>query len=183
MPRSWSSGRRAIGRWPDFASPFCAGALLVDPDDRAVDDGVLEIGITRQATEDPLEYTLHRPSAEALEDRIPVPERLMQIAPWRSRTRNPKYRLNKQSVVGARAPRVAGLTRKQRRNPRPLLVAQNTSIQAWSPFSNLESDFAPERNPSRAAECQHALAGSPATPKDRARASLLHRSPAEYAGV
>jgi hypothetical protein len=39
-----------------------------------------------------------------------------------------------------------------------LLVAQNISIQGWSPFSNLESDFAPERNPSRAAECQHALA-------------------------
>jgi hypothetical protein len=38
-----------------------------------------------------------------------------------------------------------------------LLVAQNTSIQGWSPFSNLESDFAPERNPSSAAECQHAL--------------------------
>src|SRR6476469_3177948 len=74
-----------------------------------------------------------------------------------TRTRNPKSRLNKQSVVGARAPRVAGLTRKQRRNPRPLLVAQNTSIQAWSPFSNLESDFAPERNPSHATECQHAL--------------------------
>ena len=44
-----SSGRRAIGRWPDFESPPCAGTIPVDPDDGAVDDRVLEVRIIRQA--------------------------------------------------------------------------------------------------------------------------------------
>ena len=34
-----------ITRLPDFESPFSAGAMLVDPDDRAVDHGVFEIRI------------------------------------------------------------------------------------------------------------------------------------------
>ncbi|MGH6869079.1 MAG: pentapeptide repeat-containing protein, partial [Methylocella sp.] len=34
---------RDEARWPDFESPFCAGAMLADPDDRAVDDRVFEV--------------------------------------------------------------------------------------------------------------------------------------------
>jgi len=45
-PGFWSSGRRAIDRWPDFESPFCAGAMLVDPNDCAVDHRVLEIRVS-----------------------------------------------------------------------------------------------------------------------------------------
>jgi hypothetical protein len=34
------------GQWPDFASPFCAGAVLADPDDHAVDVRIFEIRVT-----------------------------------------------------------------------------------------------------------------------------------------
>jgi hypothetical protein len=37
---------RAGGQWPDFACPFCADAVLADPDDRAVDDRIFEIRVT-----------------------------------------------------------------------------------------------------------------------------------------
>jgi len=40
-------GRQAAARSPDFESPFCAGAMLVDPDDGAVDERVFEIRIAR----------------------------------------------------------------------------------------------------------------------------------------
>ena len=46
-----SSARLAIGRWPDFESPPCAGAMLVDPDDGAVDDGVFEVRVGGQQLE------------------------------------------------------------------------------------------------------------------------------------
>jgi hypothetical protein len=46
LRRSWWSGHLATGQWPDFESPFCADAMLVDPDDRAVDDRVFEIQVT-----------------------------------------------------------------------------------------------------------------------------------------
>lgn len=36
---------RASGLWPDFESPFSAGAMLVDPDERAIDEDIFEIGV------------------------------------------------------------------------------------------------------------------------------------------
>ena len=81
--RSWSSARRATCRWPDFESPFCAGAVPVNLDDRPVDERVFEIGIFRQRRENSLEHALDRPSAEALPHRGPLAERIREIAPWR----------------------------------------------------------------------------------------------------
>ncbi len=132
--------------------------MLVDPDDSAVDHCVFKVRIAGQATENPFEGALQRPSAETLEDRIPVPETRVQIAPRRACPGNPKHRFEKESVVVARATGVADLARQQRRNPLPLCIVQDSAIQDWPPFSSLESDLEPEGNPLRSNECQQALA-------------------------
>ena len=121
--------------------------MLVDPDDGAVDHHVLEVQVSGQNTENPFEYALHCPSSEALEDRIPVPELGMQIAPRRAGPSNSQNRFQKPPVVGAGATGIARLAGEERRNPLPLVVVQYPSVQAWSPFSSLESDFAPKGNP------------------------------------
>jgi hypothetical protein len=61
--------------------------------------------------------------------------------------RDPKNRFEKAPVVVAAPTRIAGLAGKKRRDPLPLRVAQNTSNQGSSPFSNLESKFQSHGNP------------------------------------
>src|SRR6185437_7732627 len=131
--------------------------MLVDPDDRAIDDRVLEIRVAGQALEDVLEDALQRPPAEALEDRVPVPELAMEIAPGRSGASKPQHRFEKAPVILPGAAGVADFPGKQRRDPLPLCVAQDASIQGWPPFSSLESDFAQKGNPLCTYECQQAL--------------------------
>jgi hypothetical protein len=81
----------------------------VDPDDGAIDDRVLEIGIAGQARENPLEAALQGLSAKALEDRVPVAECRGQVAPRRARARDPQYRFQEQPVVLSRPTRITGL--------------------------------------------------------------------------
>lgn len=101
------SGRHASGLWPDFESPFCAGAMLVGPDERAVDEDIFEIRILAERLEDPLPDPLLRPAPEARIDGEPPAERFRQIAPRRAGARNPKNRFDKEPVV---APAAAGVT-------------------------------------------------------------------------
>src|SRR5512135_1713307 len=103
------------------AAGSSTAATLSPPTDP---QSALEVRITRQAMEDRLEHALQRPPAEALEDRIPVPEPRLQVAPGRAGPGNPKNRFKKQPVIGCRTTGIARLSRKQRRNPRPLLIAQ-----------------------------------------------------------
>jgi hypothetical protein len=70
----------------------------------------------------------------------------MEIAPGRAGAGDPQHGLEEQPVVGRAAPGIAGLSGKQRCNPRPLFIAQCTSIQGWPPFSSLESKFADQGN-------------------------------------
>src|SRR3954452_72138 len=76
--RSWSSDRRASGRWPGSGSPLCAARLWVGGDDGAVDQGVFEVRLIGQAFEDALEdarkdAALH-PATKPLEDAVPGAE-------------------------------------------------------------------------------------------------------------
>jgi hypothetical protein len=64
----------------------------------------------------------------------------MQIPPRRAGAGNPKNRFDKAAVILAAATRVAGLARKQRRNPLPLRIAQNPSNQGSSPFRALNQN-------------------------------------------
>src|SRR3982750_4652247 len=85
--RSWSSGRRASGRWPGSGSPLCAARLLAGGDDGAVDQGVFEVRLIGQAFEDAREDAALHPATKALEDAVPVAEIARQVAPGRARSR------------------------------------------------------------------------------------------------
>ena len=62
--RAWWSDRRANAQWPGFGSPPCATRLLVGGDNGAVDKGVFEVRLVRQAGEDALEYAALHPAAK-----------------------------------------------------------------------------------------------------------------------
>jgi hypothetical protein len=110
----------------------------VNPNDGAIDDRVLEVGILRQGSESFIKYAASGPSPKPLKDRVPVPEKLRKVAPGRSNTHDPQNRLNKQPVVHCRAARVTGFPRKTRRNPLPLVIAQNHPIQDHLPSTALK---------------------------------------------
>jgi hypothetical protein len=55
--------------------------MLVDPDERAVDEDIFEIGIVAEGFENTLPDPLLRPAPEARIDGEPFAERFRQIAP------------------------------------------------------------------------------------------------------
>jgi hypothetical protein len=87
--RSSSSVRRANGLWLESESPFCAGPVPVNFDDRAVYQGVFEVRIARKRPENRLEDTLERPAPKPLPNRKPLAQIRWQIAPRLARARNP----------------------------------------------------------------------------------------------
>jgi hypothetical protein len=103
--------------------------MLVDPDDGAVDDHILEIGIVRQSFKNLIEHAASDPPAEPLEDRVPIPESLGKVAPRRPDTHNPENRFDEKPVVRSRAARILDFSWKKRRNPLPLIIAQYTTFQ------------------------------------------------------
>jgi hypothetical protein len=98
--------------------------MLMRPDDGGIDHHVFEIWILRQGLEKTLPNSFARPTVEAHEDAIPEPECRRQIAPWRTRVQNPKYRIDEQPIVLASPPFVAFLTRNQIRDTRPLHIGE-----------------------------------------------------------
>jgi hypothetical protein len=108
------------------------------PDDGSIEDHVFEVGIRRQSLENPVEHTAFGPSAESLEDRIPVPEILGKVAPGRSNPRDPEDPFEEPPVVCRRAARIADFSRKKRRDPLPLIIAQDHTIQGHLLFGALK---------------------------------------------
>ena len=78
-----------------FGSPFCALTMTMDFDDCAVDHRVFHVGITRKRLEKPLKNPGFCPVTIALEHRVPLAKPGRQIAPRRTRARNPQHTLNK----------------------------------------------------------------------------------------
>src|SRR5262245_48883207 len=103
--------------------------MLVDPHECAVDEDIFEIGIVAEPLEKAFPNTLLRPPPEASIRGEPFAECFRQIAPWRARSRNPKHGLDKEPVVTPAAAGVTDFTRKLRRNPFPLRIAQHPSNQ------------------------------------------------------
>ena len=103
--------------------------MLMDPDECAVDQDILEIGIVAEGFEYPLPDPLLRPAPEAGIRREPLAERFGQISPRRARACNPKNRFNKEPVVTPAAAGVTDFTRELWRNPLPLRIAQHQSNQ------------------------------------------------------
>src|SRR5208283_6166891 len=83
------------------------------------------------------------PIAEPRIHADPAAERGQQIAPRTARARNPEHRLDKQPVVFAATPGVAGLPKTMRLHLRPLGVTQNESVHLKLE-SQPDSDVNPE---------------------------------------
>jgi hypothetical protein len=117
-----------VGLWPGSKSPFCALAAAMDLDDGGVDHGELHIRIIRYSLEKPLENIGLHPVAIALEDRVPLAEKLGKVAPRTASASDPKHGLNKQPIVGAAPPRIARLSQAIRLHLRPLGVGHYESV-------------------------------------------------------
>ena len=77
-------------------------------DNRAMESGMLEVWITGQVLQRPLENTRFVPGENA---RIPGSsfETAAQITPWRACAGQPQHRFQKPTIVGSSAPQGAGL--------------------------------------------------------------------------
>jgi hypothetical protein len=103
--------------------------MLMRPPDGRVDDQVFEVRIIGQGLEKTLPNPGPRPAPEAPVDTVPRAEVSGQIAPRRAGARDPQDGIDKQPRVCARATGIALLAGNQRRNPRPLRVAQQPPNQ------------------------------------------------------
>lgn len=88
--------------------------MAMDLDDRGVDHSKLHVRIIRYGVKKPLENIGLHPIAKALEDRVPLAEKLGKVTPRAAGAGNPKHRFNKQPIVGA-AP--SGITRLSQTMP------------------------------------------------------------------
>jgi hypothetical protein len=98
--------------------------MLMGANDGAVDEHLFEICVLRQLGEDAMPDTTPRPASKSLIDTIPRPEWAWQVTPRTTRASNPQNRFNELSIIGRRAPRVAGFTRQQGRYPLKLIITQ-----------------------------------------------------------
>src|ERR1700690_887110 len=94
--------------------------MLVSPHDGGVDDQVFEVWIFDQHIENTFPNALLSPSAEALENAVPVAELLRQVAPGRPRASDPQHRIDEQTIVLAVPPLVSLLTRNKPLDAPPL---------------------------------------------------------------
>ncbi len=123
-------------------SPFCALAVPVNFDNGCTGHGVLHIWLIRTGLEKPNKNIGFYPIPVALEDRIPLAEMWRQVPPWSTSARDPRYRLDEETIVTAAAPRVRRLPETMRLHLRPLGVRQHEAIH-----SKLESQIAYRGNP------------------------------------
>ena len=137
-------GRQTAARSPDcliLSPPLAPSAMLVDPDDRAVDRGAYsKSGSSDNALKRDLENTLRRPAAKAPEDRNQPPKFRMQIPTRLAGAGNPKNSFDKAAVIMAATTRIDGLARNQRRNPLHCPSLKIRQIKARLLISSLESN-------------------------------------------
>ena len=107
--------------------------MLVGAHDRGVNDQVFEIGTFYQRVEHAFPNALLGPPAEALENAVPIAECWRQIAPWRTRARDPEHRIDEQTIVLAMSSLIALFPRNKVLDPSPLLVRQFSPNQDRPP--------------------------------------------------
>ncbi len=73
--------------------------MLVDPDVRAIDEHIFEVGIIGHSSEKPFPDAVLRPTPKAGVRGVPFAERIRQITPGRAGSRNPQHRLNEHPIV------------------------------------------------------------------------------------
>src|ERR1700676_504084 len=96
--------------------------MLGRPHDGRVADQVLEVWFFDQRIENTFPNALLCPSAEALENAVPVAKLLRQVAPGRPRASDPEHRIDEQTIVLAVPPFVTFLTRNKMFDAPPLPV-------------------------------------------------------------
>jgi hypothetical protein len=121
--------------------------MLVRPRNGGVDDQVLEIGNSINASKSRRQTPLLCPSAEALEHAVPVAKLVGQIAPWRSGAGHPKHSIHKQTIVLAVPPFVSFLAGNKRFDSPPVRVAKCPRIKIALLSCDLESHSRVGGNP------------------------------------
>jgi hypothetical protein len=112
-------------------SPFgCAGSMLVGPHDSAVDEGFLEVGVTRQLGKHRVPHLRPGPSGKAHIHAVPWAEFRWKITPWTAGSRHPQHGLDKQSIVSRRSTGVGDLAWQQGGDPFIMGIAEH---QSWHP--------------------------------------------------
>src|SRR5215212_4150159 len=100
---------------------------------RAVDHGVLGVGVGRQVLEHPLPHAGLGPAAEAGLHLDPAAEPLGQVAPGNARAVAVKHGLDKQPVVLGRAPDMSDPARQKVSDPRPFVITQAVASHQSGP--------------------------------------------------
>jgi len=103
--------------------------MLMDPDVRRVEQDVFEIGIIRQALENPLPDALLCPTPKSRVDRIPFAEYIRQITPGCASSCNPQDCLYEAPIVAPGSAGITNLARQFWRNPFPLVLVQDRANQ------------------------------------------------------
>src|SRR3954454_19229813 len=95
----------------------------MSPSDRAVDHGVLVVGIDRQVLEHPLPYAGLGPATEAGLHLDPTAEPLGQIAPGDARTIAVEHCLHEEPVILGGHAHIPDPPRQQILDPLPLIIS------------------------------------------------------------
>jgi hypothetical protein len=107
--------------------------MQMGPDNRGIEEQVLQFGIAAQGFENSLPDASFAPAVVTLKNRVRLAEPLGQIAPWSSGLGYPKHGIDEQSIVLGGPPRVAFLTRQMGPDPFPLFVRQFVSPHRFAP--------------------------------------------------
>ena len=107
--------------------------MLVRAHNGGVDDQVLEVWMFDQCTENTLPNALLGPSAETLENTVPVAEFLREIAPRCAGSRDPENRIDEQAIIFTVPSSVSCFTRKKLFDPPPLPVSKFSPNQDRPP--------------------------------------------------
>jgi len=112
--------------WPiAWSSSFFggAGAVLVRPNNGAVDHGVFVVGVGGQMLKDALPHGALGPATEPPVRVLPITKALGQIAPGNSSAVPIHNRFDESAIVAGGYPGVPRLPRKQVLDPLPLIIA------------------------------------------------------------
>ena len=114
-------------------------AVLVDTDDRAVGDELLQVHLPTKPLNNLFPNPFFRQAVKPHVHRVPLAELPGQVALGSARVLNPQHGLHKQAVVPRRHPRVTLPARKQVLDGLPLVIAQKQSQDGLVPEKPLVS--------------------------------------------
>jgi|SRR5215211_549414 len=121
--------------------------MLVRAHDGGIDDQVFEVRTFDQLVENTLPHALLGPSAETLENAVPVAELFWQIAPWGAGASDPENRIDEQPIVLAVPSFVSFFTGNKLLDAPPLRIRKFSPNQDRLLSFDLESHSRVRGNP------------------------------------